>query len=153
MNSEQILELLRQRQGGPGGMRALLEQATRDDPNLALLVELMERNGSVSALAEGEVDVDVEATPTPTAGDVESIRVGTQEIIAEVQRLRSFSDDLAAALGACPECWGTESGCRLCRGRGSPGCMPPDTGLFARWVAPALKAWLPRRPSLNPLGN
>lgn len=47
---------------------------------------------------------------------------------------------LAAALGACPECWGVEPGCPNCNGSGKPGWVAPDEAAFAAWVAPAIHA-------------
>ena len=47
---------------------------------------------------------------------------------------------IAAALGACAECWGAEAGCPQCNGLGRPGWAAPDPVAFATWVAPAMRA-------------
>jgi hypothetical protein len=47
---------------------------------------------------------------------------------------------LAAALGACPDCWGTEPTCGQCSGSGRPGWITPDQAAFATWVVPAVRA-------------
>lgn len=47
---------------------------------------------------------------------------------------------LAAALGACADCLGTETGCSQCNGLGKPGWHTPDPAAFAAWVAPAIAA-------------
>jgi hypothetical protein len=44
---------------------------------------------------------------------------------------------LVAALGAC-ECWGEDSDCTECSGRGSAGWMPPDPALYDEYVRPAV---------------
>ncbi len=43
----------------------------------------------------------------------------------------------AAAVGAC-ECWGEDPRCPRCSGHGSPGWMPPDSQLYAEYIAPAV---------------
>lgn len=63
----------------------------------------------------------------------EAIRAMQQELID----LRHVNDTVAAALGACPLCWGGDSGCAACHGRGGAGYAVPDLDLFARWVVPA----------------
>jgi len=47
---------------------------------------------------------------------------------------------IAAALGACPECWGEEADCSQCNGLGRPGWATPDPVAFEAWVAPAIQA-------------
>ena len=51
-----------------------------------------------------------------------------------------YGDRLAAALGACPACWGEDPSCRWCRGRGAPGALAPDPEEFTTWVVPAVRA-------------
>lgn len=57
-----------------------------------------------------------------------------------INLLQARSAILAAALGACPECWGTESGCATCGGAGGPGWSAPDPTQFATWILPAINA-------------
>jgi hypothetical protein len=54
--------------------------------------------------------------------------------------LQSRDTTLAAALGACADCWGTNPGCPRCAGLGRPGWTTPDPASFATWVAPAVTA-------------
>jgi len=44
----------------------------------------------------------------------------------------------AAAVGAC-DCWGFDSGCPECGGRGVAGWIKPDAGLYGEFVEPAVK--------------
>ena len=57
----------------------------------------------------------------------------------EAQEAGCFQAALAAALGACPECWGDDRACPSCRGRGTPGAYPADRPLYARYVLPAAR--------------
>ena len=52
-------------------------------------------------------------------------------------RQRARLDALAEALGAC-YCWGEETDCRACRGRGQPGATAPDMDRFEEFVLPLL---------------
>ncbi len=48
---------------------------------------------------------------------------------------------LAAALGACNNCWGTRIDCPVCDGAGMPGWAVPDSQLYASYVHPAVCAF------------
>lgn len=47
-------------------------------------------------------------------------------------------DDLADATGACPHCWGEDSSCSYCRGKGKPGFFEPDTQQYDIYIRPLL---------------
>ncbi len=70
-------------------------------------------------------------------------RQRVKQKILQIQRehraLAERNEALAAALGACPNCWGEIAGCRTCRGRGTPGSMPLDEAAFTAFVTPVLK--------------
>jgi hypothetical protein len=59
------------------------------------------------------------------------------------QVYRELSDRnvvLAAALGACDDCWGRNVDCPICDGAGAPGWVLPDEHLYASYVHPAVRA-------------
>lgn len=68
--------------------------------------------------------------------DNEGERVSVEQ---ELSDLRQVNDTVAAALGACPFCWGGDSECDVCEGRGSTGSVEPDPALFQELVAPAVE--------------
>lgn len=45
---------------------------------------------------------------------------------------------LASALGAC-DCWGLQTDCMVCKGKGSSGWAQPDVELFQVFVGPAVE--------------
>jgi hypothetical protein len=57
----------------------------------------------------------------------------------ELADLREVNDTVAAALGACPVCWGGDDACAVCRGRGKAGGAAPDPDLFRELVVPAVR--------------
>jgi hypothetical protein len=69
-----------------------------------------------------------------------ALRSYVTDLVEEVTVLRETVDTLAAALGACAECWGEDPTCRWCRGRGLPGFAPPEPAAFDQLVAPAVRA-------------
>jgi DnaJ-class molecular chaperone len=52
--------------------------------------------------------------------------------------LQERIDILAAALGACSFCWGTDSTCQNCRGEGSVGSRYPVRDAYVRYVLPVV---------------
>jgi hypothetical protein len=72
------------------------------------------------------------------------------DLRARVEDQGARLDTLSAALGACPACWGQDPQCRLCRGRGAPGFLPPDETAFRLYVIPAVRALRRERPARAP---
>jgi hypothetical protein len=99
------------------------QQAVLD---LILAIPDGDEAGTAAQLFDAGDEADLDDGP-------EAIRAMQQEIID----LRHVNDTVAAALGACPLCWGGDSGCAACHGRGGAGYAAPDLDLFARWVVPA----------------
>jgi hypothetical protein len=78
---------------------------------------------------------------------IEALRERLDLLASELSAAHTLLDDLAAALGACPGCCGTEPTCRLCRGRGGTGFTAPDPDGFERLVVPAVRTYVRlRRP-------
>lgn len=139
MTEEQKQLLLEALRSGGGSRadratRALLESAlakTRLAPEQAaifdLLFSLQRADGGSATAPNGDED-DVEE---PGSHDLEGMR-------RELADLREANDTVAAALGACPFCWGGDRECHACRGRGRAGHRAPDPKLFAELVVPAV---------------
>jgi hypothetical protein len=63
----------------------------------------------------------------------------------ELEELRERQDRLAAALGACADCWGEDPQCEVCGGMGASGSFVPDPRLYRALVTPACRAVGARR--------
>ncbi len=92
--------------GADGSVTAesLLSELAGDDPALALMTKLVLEGGA------SEID-----PPPPTDTD-----------LGELEELRERNEALAAALGACFACWGTDIFCTHCGGEGRPGAAAPE---------------------------
>ncbi len=61
-----------------------------------------------------------------------------QQLENNYQSLIEHLDQLAEAIGACPHCWGEDTGCNYCRGRGKPGYFQPSPEYFEYYIKPAI---------------
>ncbi len=112
---------------------ALFQQLGIDDPRLIQLAQLMSR--PTAPMNEDKGDV------------IEMVSVErVEELEDEVERLKGINrilfeqcEFMAAAVGACPQCWGEDPECRECRGRGTPGAFLPHRASFAQLVLPAVE--------------
>lgn len=105
-------------------------------------------NDSDEELYDDEfVDVDDEGDAQNHVDNVYDIQVFKRELID----LRKVNDTLAAALGACPVCWGGDSECDECYGEGNSGAYEPDVRLFNELVAPVVRKVRTMKRSRNKL--
>jgi hypothetical protein len=124
--------------GKEGGATQLF--ADHPDPTVRLVAELLSRRAKEeeeepAAPASIVIDtIDTEPSPRETA-----LRRKVRVLSEELERLGNINETLATALGACELCWGEESGCQLCHGRGTPGSRCPDRELFRHLVVPAVR--------------
>jgi hypothetical protein len=125
----------------------LLSQQAQTNPMAAMLMKQMAEQKARAEEERSRV-IDVEATTTveeleePVDASREALyelREHAKAMQAELDRLRERSDTMAAAVGACPLCWGQSLECRGCRGRGGPGFCIPDESLFEEFVLPAVR--------------
>lgn len=114
----------------PSSLEGLLEQFNNSDPKLQQKLQLISRliNSNQETAAEADRH--------------EQRRAKAKQRLKRLQReyeiLAARNDELAAALGACPACWGENESCQ-CRGRGSPGYFPPQEEGFNEYVMPVLE--------------
>ncbi len=119
--------------GFDGNWNSLLEQMGITDPatrqQWQMLAGMMNAN-----------QADTEGTDTRSRlARRARARKKLQRLQQEHETLLARNDDLAAALGACPDCWGESRGCQTCRGLGRPGHFPPEEATFNDYVVPVLE--------------
>lgn len=123
-------------------LRQLIAGAARNGEGVPMLRALLKRvtlSPEQQMFADMLLDSSEQAASAAGAGAVAAEEDEAAELRAELADLRQANDTMAAALGACPYCWGGDVTCRVCRGRGRPGYAPPDPALFHQFVFPALQ--------------
>ncbi|MBD2768077.1 hypothetical protein IC235_09260 [Hymenobacter sp. BT664] len=132
----------------PNPMLDMLSQLSADRPELQPLLEAMRTQHLTHAeeVEEGPTREELLLQNEQLVALLKRARHEIKRLDALVENLQQETDataqlqhDLAAALGACPHCWGTDPGCGSCRGRGGPGAYPTDQPLYARFVRPAVR--------------
>lgn len=138
-----------------GGMSALTMldalRSNPDDPGKALIGALAGNTGGpqgdmLMKLLGGQTG-DTEALRdeirdelrAEQAEAIAALEETARRLFAEREAARARLESLAAALGACPACFGEDLLCPTCRGGGAPGGRAPEPHEFNRLVAPAVE--------------
>lgn len=134
MDREQVLQLMARRAGFTEGQ----VDALRRRDYAALLLE----QPPLDARPEPPPAADAgAAAAAPSSADLQAALERVSQRLGTVRRQRDAALQLlrqvAARLGCCPDCWGSEPECPRCGGLGSPGWSPPDADLLD-WLGPAL---------------
>ena len=152
LGQEELLSLLlRQQLGGGAGLPDGIAALAESDPQLGPVAELLaqreqqlqeqlERQEEEERRQQDELARHEEGARQAAARRERSqaLRGHLEDLSHELEATRAILEDLAAALGACPNCFGADPACRWCRGRGRPGFMPPDPAAFQDLVVPAV---------------
>lgn len=115
----------------------LMQEMAAGDPRMAMLMQLMQAQRGEPSNDTGEPDERDELIAELSERlDASEARLTKMTRIArqlhEAGRIASLRlSRLAAALGACGICWGEDTACLGCRGRGKPGMMRPDPEMRA----------------------
>jgi hypothetical protein len=134
-----------------------------DSPVVAVLSRLLEqRRASPPAEAQSEAREEEaareqqEREQQERERSLQALRDTVEKAYAELEALRARNDALAAGLGACYLCFGTDPQCPVCSGRGLPGSRPPEPAAYRKYVLPAMQrvraiqAGAQHRPPRNP---
>ena len=135
-----------------------------DNPVGAVLSRLLDQRRASAAEVESETrDAEAEQAAARAELDREErersmreLRDTVNKVYAELESLRARNDALAAGLGACYLCFGSDPACQVCGGRGVPGSRPPEPAAYRMYVLPAvqrvrmIQSGSERRPPHNP---
>lgn len=133
-----MLDALRSNPDDPG--KALLGALAGESggPQADLLIKLLsEQGGSRDDALRAAIREEVLAEQ---AEAVVALEDTARRLFAEREAACARLETLAAALGACPVCFGEDLLCDTCHGAGAPGARAPDPHEFNRLVAPALES-------------
>ena len=130
-----VLEAIRSGSDPQKVMLSLLGQAA-DQPGADMLLKMV---------GEGEEEAPEalreelrEEIREEQAEAMEALEAVGAQLLAENRALQMRLDSLAAALGACPACFGEDLLCETCRGEGAPGSRLPQAAEFHHYVRPAV---------------
>lgn len=127
-------------------MDGLLGDFARQNPNLAWLPQMLaaQRQAAASAPFISEIDprqAEFDALHEELAhaqARADRMQRIARRLADELEDAQGHLADLAAAFGACGLCWGADTRCPSCRGRGKPGRFAPDPELRLRLFAEPL---------------
>lgn len=151
-----LQQMLAQMRGGAPGIgkspQELLASLAQTNPQLSAIIERMNAANSSAEAATLEAAEVTAEHDRPSARQeyyedaeeaaftmTQELRSQAEALTAELAVYRERVDQCAAALGACALCWGADTACRACRGRGLPGFTLPDELLFEEMVVPAVR--------------
>ncbi|GAB3422723.1 hypothetical protein [Flindersiella endophytica] len=144
-DQQQMLALLQQQLTGGASMQDTIAKLAEGNPQLQQMTQLLaQREEQLQNDLDEQEQLDLQTEAEVQRDEQrrqrsEAVRRHFDDLTAELEGLRGLLDEVGAALGACPACFGTATGCRWCRGRGQPGFMPPDPAGFERLVMPAVR--------------
>ena len=116
-----------------------------NDPRLSVLTKLMSQRAGPTIIENEEGEAAEEAKRRQAeirrerARRLRALRVLAKRMYVELEVLRERSDAFAAAIGACPACFGDDPLCEECAGNGRPGSVAPDPDAYRQYVAPAVQ--------------
>lgn len=130
--------------GGPvdalGVLRSQMQSQLPNDPQTALLLQLLDRRQPTEAAApETDAVVDEEFNSAEKRQALSELKEKVDALYTEVEDLRKRNDTLALALGACYLCFGEDLLCEECHGRGLSGSRAPEPDKFRKYVLPAYR--------------
>jgi hypothetical protein len=130
--------------GGVDPISALLSQlgAQPDNPMASVLTALLQARRP--AAAENDPSLEQAPNEEQIAAQQErersllELNETVTRLYGELETLRKRNDEVAAGLGACFLCFGSDPLCPECGGRGRPGTKLPEPGAYRKYVLPAL---------------
>lgn len=115
----------------------LISQST-DNPQLALVLKLLEQSSAPSAPNSEAIEAVRAEMREEQAEGLRELTTTVERVYSELEVLRARNLILSRALGACPACFGEDLLCQTCSGRGAPGSRAPFANAYNMYVAPAV---------------
>jgi len=119
----------------------MLDQIGYSNPKVRLMAKLIESQNSVSENS-GEHNSKLnklESLLKKMEAYNEKFKQENTVLKEHIKSITAWSNNVAAAVGACPECWGENDLCNTCHGQGLPGKFIPNKTLFTELCMPAVQ--------------
>jgi hypothetical protein len=133
-----LLDAVRGGSGDPRkAMLAALAGGSEGGPQFDMIMKLIDDQGEdANAALREELLAEVRAEQEDAVAELSAT---AKRLFKEREACSQRLEDLAAALGACPACFGDNLLCDTCHGAGQPGARAPEAAEFARYVMPAVE--------------
>jgi HAMP domain-containing protein len=108
----------------------MLSQLGNIDPKFAAILNVLasQQHNSSNPIASDAAD------------QIERLNQKVNRLVQQNKALLRQTRELAAVIGACAHCFGTDIDCTNCSGLGSPGSVFPNMQLFETYVSPVIQA-------------
>jgi hypothetical protein len=118
-------------------VQQMIADAGSADPRMAMVAQLLAAQQATPASDGGGEEIAALTLRLAEAeATIEAMKRDGRRLIHAHQACRDRLGELAAALGACGLCWGDDTSCPSCRGRGRPGMVRPDIEVRTRLLGP-----------------
>jgi hypothetical protein len=143
----------------PDPMSLLLSQLQTQgssNPTASMLATLLQMRKPAEAACPPAEDPDLAEREAQAQQERErsfqELSGTISRLYGELDVLRKRNDELAAAIGACFLCFGSDPLCPECVGRGRPGSKLPDVSAYRKYVLPAIRRAQSGRAARSGLG-
>lgn len=123
--------------GAPPDPAQMMQDMAASDPRMAMLMQMMQAQRG-PAVEDPDVPDERDELIAELSERLDAAEARLTKMTRIARQLHETSraamlrmSELAAALGACGLCWGEDSTCLGCRGRGRPGMIRPDPEMRA----------------------
>jgi hypothetical protein len=119
-----------------------LYQLVGDDPKMRQLVDLYQAHQKNQESTANEQDTQQKKLLLrlrKASHAYRSLQAKLEQLEERLNDCVEVNDELAAALGACPDCWGRKRECPSCHGRGKIGHEKPDPLAFEQYILPLFR--------------
>lgn len=115
---------------------AALTDGNENAPQIDMLMKLLGGDEKDEAARREEIREEVRAELEASIAELSET---AQKLFDEREEARVRLETLAAALGACPVCFGENLLCETCHGAGRPGARAPAGQEFRTFILPAVE--------------
>lgn len=127
-------------------MEALLNLLKQQNPDVANYFEMMKP--LMEQHPHPTEDTSYEEVPNQLEEEIEKLTAINNKLFKMVNYLQKAlrhelnrNDELAKAIGACPDCFGENHSCTVCRGFGKAGYYIPDFVQFNKFINPSIRVF------------
>jgi hypothetical protein len=115
---------------------AALTEGNESAPQIEMLMKLLGGDENNDGQQRDAIREEVRAEQ---AAAIAELSETAQTLFDERESIRARLEMLAAALGACPVCFGENVLCEICHGAGRPGGRAPSAPEFRMFILPAVE--------------